>query len=322
MSGKANLAVVILTFNESLHLHRALTHLAGLAQEIFVIDSYSTDDTLDIARSFGAQILQHPFENQARQFQWALDNAPITAAWVMRLDADEVVESDLADEIAAKLPLLPDDVTGVILNRKTIFQGKFIRHGGRYPMLLLRIWRRSKAQVEDRWMDEHIVLTEGRSVVFNGGFADHNLNDLTAFTAKHNQYASREALDVFCGQFARHDTGSGQSLKNTARQARVKRFLKESVYNRIPFEFAAFGYFIYRYLLQFGFLDGRIGLRYHVLQCFWYRFLVGAKLLEMQNETGKSVTDEEIRGTLLRLTGQKSEALDLPGTTRSRRAIL
>src|SRR5580698_4787545 len=144
----------------------------------------------------GAAVVQHHFQNYAKQFQWALTNLPIKTEWVMRLDADEIVDPDLAEEISSTLPKLPAEITGVSLNRKTIFQGKFIRHGGRYPLTLLRIWRRGMAQIEDRWMDEHMYLTNGRSVTFRGGFADHNLFDLTAFTEKHNRYATREALDV------------------------------------------------------------------------------------------------------------------------------
>ena len=145
---KTSIAIVILTYNESVHLPRALKHISGFAKEIFVIDSFSSDDTVALARANGAQVLQHPFQNQAKQFEWALQNAPITTEWVMRLDADEIVEADLAEEIAAKLPELPAEVTGINLNRKTIFQGKWIRHGGRYPLTLLRIWRRGKARIE------------------------------------------------------------------------------------------------------------------------------------------------------------------------------
>src|ERR1700743_3410308 len=117
-----DLAVIILTFNEELHLERALRHIRTLATQIFVIDSYSTDNTVEIARSFGANVLQNSFVTQARQFSWALENAPITATWVMRLDADEIVEPGLADEIERKLPNLPEDVVGVNLKLGYIFQ--------------------------------------------------------------------------------------------------------------------------------------------------------------------------------------------------------
>lgn len=305
MSGRASIAVIILTYNETLHLPRALEHIVGFAQEIFVVDSFSTDGTVDLARAHGAHVLQHPFQNYAKQFEWALENAPITAEWVMRLDADEVVEADLAAEIVAKLPQLPSDVTGVNLNRKTIFQGKFIRHGGRYPLTLLRIWRRGKAHIEDRWMDEHMVLAEGRSVTFSGGFADHNLQDLTFFTDKHNRYASREALDVLNKRLHLFEPPCALTRESTARQARIKRLVKESVYNRIPFELSAFAYFLYRYILQLGFLDGRQGLVYHVLQGFWYRFLVGAKVRELEAAVENASSSAEIRNEIARLTRQQ-----------------
>jgi glycosyltransferase involved in cell wall biosynthesis len=305
---KIGIAVVILTYNESIHLARALKHIEGFAREIFVIDSYSTDGTVEIAREHGAQVLEHPFQNYAKQFEWALKNAPITAEWVMRLDADEVIEDDLAQEIVVKLPHLPADVTGVNLNRKTIFQDKFIRHGGRYPMVLLRIWRRGKARIEDRWMDEHMYLSDGRTVTFEGGFADHNLFDLTFFTNKHNRYASREALDVLNNRL--HLFGPQLSLtsESTARQARVKRFLKEKLYNRMPFELSALAYFFFRYVFQLGFLDGRRGFVYHILQGFWYRFLVGAKLRELEIAMKNASNEDEMRSEITRLTGLRLSA--------------
>ncbi len=305
MHEKPSIAVVILAFNESVHLPRALHHVRNFAREIFVIDSFSTDDTVSLAKAGGAQVLQHAFQNYARQFEWALENAPITADWVMRLDADEIVESDLAEEIMLKLPSMPADVTGINLNRKTIFQGKFIRWGGRYPLTLLRIWRRGKAHIEDRWMDEHMYLTDGRTVTFQGGFADHNLYDLTFFTAKHNGYASREALDVLNQRLHLFEPQLALTAESTARQAKLKRLLKESVYNRLPFEISAFLFFLYRYIFQLGFLDGRRGLVYHVLQGFWYRFLVGAKLRELEIAVKNVSTDDEKRAAVERLAHQR-----------------
>ena len=305
MIEKPSIAVVILTFNESIHLPRALAYVRALAREIFVIDSYSTDDTVSLAKAAGAHVLQHPFQNHARQFEWALENAPITSDWVMRLDADEVIEADLAAEIIAKLPTLPPDVTGINLNRKTIFQDKFIRWGGRYPLTLLRIWRRGKGRIEDRWMDEHLYLTDGRTVTFVGGFADHNLYDLTFFTAKHNSYASREALDALNQRLHLFEPQLALTGEATSNQAKIKRFLKESIYNRLPFEISASMFFLYRYIFQLGFLDGRRGLVYHVLQGFWYRFLVGAKLRELEHAVAQATSEEEMHSAVARLTRQK-----------------
>lgn len=298
-----DLAVVILTFNEERHLGRALDAVRPIAREVFVVDSFSTDRTLDIARDGGATVLQHPFVNQAKQFQWALDNAPITSGWVMRLDADEVIEPDLASEIAAKLPALPTDVRGVVLKRKHIFLERWIRHGGRYPLLLLRIWRRGTARLEDRWMDEHIVLEGGRTVTFGGGFADHNLHDLTFFIDKHNKYATREAIEVVTARHGLIPRDAALMATDGMAQAGRKRALKDEVYNRLPFGLGPAAYFLYRYVVQLGFLDGRAGLVYHGLQGFWYRFLVEAKVHELEAAIAGLVGREEILAELRRVTG-------------------
>lgn len=298
-----SLAVLILTFNEERHIARALKSVAPFASEVFVIDCFSTDRTVEIARSLGATVLGNAWINYSRQFQWGLDNAPITADWIMRLDADEVIEPDLASEIAEKLPSLPADVAGINLKRRHIFLGRWIRHGGRYPLILIRIWRRGRGRIEDRWMDEHVIVKGGRTVLFDAPFSDHNLNDLSFFTQKHNGYATREAIDVLSRHYGLSSEGLALSSTASSRQASIKRFIKEQIYNRLPFSVAALGYFLFRYIGQLGFLDGREGLIYHVLQGYWYRFLVGAKVMEFDRSIRSLPTPEEKRTALARLAG-------------------
>lgn len=296
-------AVIILTKNEELHLERALKSIASFAGEIFVVDSFSSDRTIEIAESNGAKVLSNKFVNYANQFQWALDNAPISAEWVMRLDADEIIESDLQKEILAKLPELSAEVAGVNLKRKHIFMDRWVRHGGRYPLVLLRIWRRGQGRIEQRWMDEHMVVWGGSTVTFSGGFADHNLKDLNFFVDKHNWYATREAIDVINQRLNLFSKDEGVSTANSSFQASTKRFMKEKIYNRIPFTISSTAYFLYRYIFQLGFLDGRSGLVYHFLQGYWYRFLVGAKIMEFEKAIASLKTKDEIRAELSRLTG-------------------
>ncbi len=304
MSNK-NLAVVILTHNESMHIQRSIESVKSIASEIFVIDSGSKDQTVKIAEENGAVVLHHPFVNYAKQFQWALDNAPITADWTMRLDADEIIETDLQKEIQEKLHYLPTSVVGVNLKRKHIFMDRWVRHGGRYPLVLLRIWRTGHGRIEDRWMDEHMVISDGETVTFNGGFADHNLNDLTFFTDKHNKYATREAIDVINQKLNLFARDESLNMESASFQASVKRIGKEKIYNKIPFTIAAFSYFIYRYVLQLGFLDGRSGLVYHFLQGYWYRFLVGAKIMELEKAIAGMTDKQQILEEISRLTGHK-----------------
>lgn len=296
-------SVIILTYNESLHLGRALDSVRGFAKEVFVVDSGSQDDTARIATERGAIVLTNPFVNQAKQFQWALANAPIQCDWVLRLDADEIIESDLANEIVEKLPQLPPDVTGVNLKRKHIFMDRWVRHGGRYPLLMLRLFRRGKGRIEDRWMDEHITVTDGRTVTFDGGFSDWNLNDLSYFTEKHNKYATREAIETLNQRLNLFPRDEDLNAHRASWQASAKRWAKEKVYNRLPFTVSATLYFLWRYIFQLGFLDGRSGLVYHFLQGYWYRFLVGAKLMELERAIEHLDDKAEICAELSRLTG-------------------
>lgn len=298
-----DIAVVILTFNESIHIRRALESIRPFCKEIFVIDSFSTDDTLEICRSAGAVVLQNKFVNQAKQFAWGLENAPITASWIMRLDADEVVEPELADEICRKLESLPPDVAGINLDRRHVFMGRWIRHGGRFPLTMLRIWRRGQGRIEDRWMDEHIIVSGGRAIKFSGHFSDVNLNNLTYFTAKHNAYATREAVDVLIKKYNLRPTDEHLSADSASAQAAIKRWVKEKLYNKIPFSLSSLAYFSYRYFIQLGFLDGRSGLIYHFLQGYWYRFLVGAKVYEFQQELEGLCSTEDRLHRLSQLSG-------------------
>jgi glycosyltransferase involved in cell wall biosynthesis len=298
-----NVAVIILAYNEERHIERAINSVSYFAQEIYVVDSYSRDRTAALAAAAGATVLQHPFVNYARQFQWAIDTVPTACPWLMRLDADEVIEPALAAEIVATLVQLPADVVGVNLKRKHIFMDRWVRHGGRYPLVLLRIWRRGCGRIEDRWMDEHMLVSGGRTVTLRGSFQDHNLNDLAYFIEKHNKYATREAVDVLNQRWSLFARDSGIAGGGGPLQAALKRYVKEGVYNRLPFTIGALSYFAWRYVFQLGFLDGRSGLVYHFLQGYWYRFLVGAKLMELEAALADVQGHEQKLVELERLTG-------------------
>ena len=298
--GRCDLTVVILTFNEAHHIARAIDSVRGIARDILVVDSFSTDATVALAEAGGARVVQHAFVNQAAQFQWALDACGITTGWTMRLDADELIEPDLAAALARTLPTLHTEVTGITLDRKHIFMGRWIRHGGRYPLRLLRVWRTGRGRVEQRWMDEHVVVDGGRTIALAGGFADANLGDLTFFTAKHNGYATREAIEVLAARFDLF--GNDAALPGWG-QARRKRWIKTRIYNRLPLWVGPTGYFLYRYVVQRGFLDGRAGLIYHVLQGFWYRFLVAAKVADWGDALAQCGSRAERIARLTELTG-------------------
>lgn len=265
------LAAIILTKNEERDLPECLGNLQGLATELYVVDSGSTDATLDIARRYGAITLTHAFENYSRQFNWALDNISTTADWILRIDADERLSQSLIAELLQIIPQLSSEVTGLVIPRRIRFIGRDLRFGCTYPVWLLRLWRTGAGRCEDRWMDEHILLTSGRSMRVRGELIHQVPKNLTEWIAKHNWYASRECLDVLSAVPA-------DSLEDAAGG---RRRAKQSVYLRLPLFYRAFAYWLYRYFIRLGFLDGKAGLIYHFLQGFWYRFLVDAKLFEM-----------------------------------------
>jgi glycosyltransferase involved in cell wall biosynthesis len=270
------LSVIVLTRDEEDNLPACLASVRALGAQVFVVDSGSTDRTVEIARAAGCQVVEHPFESHARQLNWTLDRLPIATAWAMRLDADERLTPELAHELSARLPELADDVTGLLVKRRVYFWGRWIRHGGYYPTWLLRIWRTGRARCEQRWMDEHMVVNGGRILRLAHDIIDENHKGLSFWTEKHNRYADREVKDLLALQ-AR--SGSAVKLDD---QPGSRRWLKENLYSRSPLFWRAGAYWLYRYVLRLGFLDGRPGLVFHFLQGFWYRFLVDAKLFEGQ----------------------------------------
>ena len=312
-----SITVVILTHNEELHLPRALASVRPFAQSVLVVDSGSTDETVGMAERAGARVLHHKFLNYADQFQWALDHGGIDTAWTMRLDADEVIEPDLAAEMRRVLPTLGPDITGINFSRKHIFMDRWVRHGGRFPLVLLRLWRTGKGRIESRWMDEHIIVEEGRTIALKGGFADVNLKDITFFTAKHNGYAIREAIDVLNDRYHLVPMDRALSVKSASFQASIKRWVKEKVYNRLPLGAGPLIYFLYRYFFQLGFLDGRSGFIYHFLQGYWYRFLVDAKVYELERGLSGAVDDQDRLARLSRLTGHDVTAMAAQARAKS-----
>lgn len=275
----SSITVVILTFNEEKHIERCLSSALQITQQIFVVDSFSTDRTRVIAQSLGAQVWQHEFKNHAMQLTWALDNLPIATDWVMRMDADELITPALAEEIRSVLPNALPAINGFMVPLYVRFRGTLIRHGG-YPQWQLRIWLRGKAKIEPRWMDEKIVVP-GAVGGLRSEYIDDNLNNITWWTNKHNAYSTREAIDLLNKKYGFLSTVSNSYA--LTRQAKHTRWLKENIYVRLPLGVRAFLFFSYRMIFRLGIMDGRGGFVFHFLQGFWYRFLVDVKVREVEH---------------------------------------
>ncbi|MBR3519913.1 MAG: glycosyltransferase family 2 protein [Paludibacteraceae bacterium] len=279
-----DLTVIILTYNEELHIRRCLENVCPIAKEVYVIDCFSTDQTQEICAEFkNVRVVEHEWPgNQATQFNWAMDHLEINTDWILRLDADEYLLPELAEEITQKVPTLPQDVTGIELKRRHIFMGKWVKRGI-YPVVLMRMFRKGEARYDERLMDEHLSLRNGRSITLHNDFCDHSLISISDYCRKHIVYAQREACEVLNELYQLKD--APQEATHLGHQASAKHKTK-SGYNKLPLFLRSFAYFLYRYILRGGFLDGKEGFLFAFIQGWWYRTLVDANILACKKACG------------------------------------
>lgn len=278
-----DVSVIILTFNEEIHIKRCLENVNQFAKKVYVIDCFSIDNTVAIAESMGATVIQHKWPgNQAEQFNWALENIKIETEWILRLDADEYLLPELIEELRDKLHDLDSNITGITFKRRHIFLGRWMKRGT-YPVMILRMFRTGKAICEQRLMDEHIELLEGENVTFDHDFVDHNLNNISWWAQKHVGYAVREATELLDIEY--NITGNDSSNRHLNEKTLKKRKLKLK-YAKKPLFWRSFAYFIYRYFFKFGFLEGKEGFLWNFMQGWWYRTLVDAKIFEIKKACG------------------------------------
>ena len=262
-------SVIILTFNSAATLPATLAGIAGLTDDIVVVDSASADETAELAHTAGATVLQHAFASYGEQRNWAIDHAPLRHRWQLHLDADECLTPELRAEIAA----LPEEgpYAGFYLPRLVRFLGRVMRHGGMSPTWHMRLFRTGAGRCEVREYDQHF-LCDGPTRKLRGLMIDDIRMPITEWTARHNRWADaevREALHAGTGERIR-GKASGTVLEK-------KRWLRER-YNAAPYFFRPFGLYFYRYILRAGFLDGVEGFIFWTLQTFWFLFLIDAKL--------------------------------------------
>ena len=274
----ADVTFIILTKNEAQNLPDCLDSIRGFAARVLVVDSGSDDATCEIARGMGAEVLVHPFENYARQFNWALDNGNISTRWTFRLDADERLTPALIAELERLMTEhAEDDVNGVTMEAWLYFLGRRIKHGCRNKRKLM-LFKTGVGRLEDRRMDEHTVLSAGRAVSCRERFIHRDFKDMTHWIAKMNWYATREMQDYIefaDGKAAGLGEGGDAAINGTRR-------MKFGVYYRLPMFLRSWLLFVYYYVFRLGFLDGREGFVYHYMYHRWYRALVDAKILEQR----------------------------------------
>lgn len=278
----ADISVIILTKNEETNIERCVLSAKKITDKIFVVDSGSSDNTVKIVKKLGCDVIEHEFVSYAHQYIWALDNLPITTTWIFRLDADEIVTDRLADEIKEEcLVHSADDVNGFIVSFKIRFLGKVLKRAALYPFLNLIIWKRGKGNFSERYMGEHVVLSEGKTITLKNYCEHDDTKSLDVWVKKHNWYSTREVVDYY----ARN--GKNETKQNIYQNAKKTQKMRDGFYYRLPLFFRARLYFWYRYFLKLGFVDGKPGKIYCWLQAYWYRFLIDAKIYECEHTSIK-----------------------------------
>ncbi|MBM4406828.1 MAG: glycosyltransferase family 2 protein [Chloroflexi bacterium] len=269
------LTVIILTLNEEVNLPLCLQSIRGLTADVFVLDSGSTDRTVEIAKAAGAVVAAHPFENYGAQRNWAQQHMPKSTEWVLHLDADERLTPELVTEINSLMTDPPPQVNGFLLRKRTYFMGKWMRHGGHYPSYHLRLLRPAHGRCENRLYDQHFVV-DGAVKRLHHDYIDVVASDLTTWTLRHVRWAGMEAQEL-----EQERSGKDQvQPKMLGNPVQRRRWLRVSLYGNAPLFLRAWLYWFYRYFVRLGFLDGREGLIFHFLQGCWFRFQVDSRIYE------------------------------------------
>jgi glycosyltransferase involved in cell wall biosynthesis len=268
--------VLICTKNEARNLGACLESLSW-ADDCVVLDSYSDDDTVNIAVGGGARVVQREFDNFSAHKNWALDTIDFRHDWILIVDADERVTPDLAREIAAVVSGLPQP-PGYYVARQNWFAGTWIRHGGWYPDWNLRLLRRGQGRYEARLVHEHILLS-GPPGYLQHPLIHYDYKGIERYFERHNVYSSLEAVEAY-RTLAAPDQPRGLPGALRARGPARRRFLKNLAYRYLPAR--ALIKFCWMYFVKLGFLDGRMGFRYCLLHTF-YDYQISLKLEELRD---------------------------------------
>lgn len=281
------ISAVILAYNEERNLAPCLSSLSSWVAELYVVDSGSTDMTTGIAARYGACVVTHPFETHARQWTWALSNLPIQYEWVLGLDADQRVSPELATELEELFGAHHEHLNGIdglFIKRRQIFRGRWIKHGGYYPKYLLKLFRRSAVHLDENDLMDHHFYVSGATRNLEHDLVEDNRNeaDISFWIRKHNRYAVLHAREEY---LRRQEATRWQILPRLFGNPDERTtWLKQRWYT-MPLYLRPFLYFVYRYFIRLGFMDGKQGLIFHFLQGFWYRLLVDIHLDDLLKET-------------------------------------
>ena len=275
-------SVIMTTRNEAENIERTLRSITGFVDEIFVVDSESSDGTAEIARKYATDVVSLPYEHDKIIpwiFQWGLDNLPLRNDWVLILEADQRLDDTLKRSLGTLFERPSIEESGFYVRRKQIFRGKWIRFGGYGNKWLLKLFRKGDGELDPKEEDTRVYL-RGRSGRLEGWLVEENAKEerILFYLEKHLRYADAFARD----EMERRRTGFRWKLAPKFFGVPDERTLwLKSVYYRMPLYLRPWIYFVYRYFIRLGFLDGKQGFVFHFLQAYWFRLIVDIRLEEL-----------------------------------------
>lgn len=293
------IGIILMTFNEEIHIKRCLENVLQLTSDIYVIDSFSNDKTVDILNEYKIKYVQNSFVNHSNQLNFAISTYPFETNYILRIDSDELLSDELVHEIkTTELLDIDSDISGFYIKRKVNFMNKRLNYGNINPIWLLRLWKKGKGICNDKLMDEKIIVSDQKTAKLKNVLIDQNLNDLTWWTNKHNNYSNREALEILHNKYL----GTNNLFLGDHNSIDYILYLLKKMYNNMPIFLRSFMLFLYSYFLKLGILDGIPGFIWNVLQVFWYRYLVDVKVYEFEfkHNFNKDLLKEE----LIKLNGK------------------
>lgn len=277
---KKKVSVIILTLNEEKNIEQCLQSVYGWTDDVQIIDSNSTDNTVKIARKYTNNVYIVEEGHWANIRNWAMSNIPLKYEWVMFVDADEWLTEELKNEIIQKINSNPDEI-GFYIRRRFIFLNKWLKHGGMYSKVL-RLFKHEKTEYIESG-DVEYAKVKGKVGILKNDMIHQDLKPFSAWIDKHNKISLRAAKRYIEIRGGERDLLYKPST-NEIIEGEKRHWIRENVWDRIPLLLRPFFMFFYVYFIKLGFLDGKEGLIYHLNQGLWYRLLIYTKIKEMERK--------------------------------------
>ena len=273
MKEKLDLTAIIITYNEEKNIRNCIKSIKRFVKDIFVLDSGSKDKTLKILKQNKIRYKINKFKNYSNQYNTAITLSKAKTKWLMRIDADEIVNQDFFKKLKLFIKKISNKTNGIAIKRRYFFLNKEIKYGGRFPHKTLRIWRNNFGKCDNVFMDEKII-TKPKVEYLDIAVIDKNNKGFNEWKKKHEKYALWEAINYF---------------KNFKKLKKNKNHIKKyKYYYSIPIFLRPFILFLYNFFFKLGFLDGHIGFKFCLWQTLWFRLTVDKNIYYLKRKNLKN----------------------------------